>query len=383
MAIDFAPVSMQYMCKPGALPDTDVLVFNLSENEFYPDHSPNGAGWTLALEAVGPLSNTEVNEDPGVPVGTYTVGYGSDATGKYVPFTLRRYSEARLTVISSHGIYTDVYVINAGTMELKEEDGKYYISGQLHGSAGDENDPLELDITIVPTEVDPQYTFFGFPELDHNYTMENPGLVGSYTVRNYRNTYYWGEYNLEFYTTPLDDTMTVAGAGAVMRVMLCTDVLDVVNADDITGEYVVKSYLSNYFSPFEIRSGFLMERDLVFGAVQGSSVVQYDEEGFPIKGSYAVEGTARITHAGEGDNFRIDVAFTNPFGDDIYCNYEGPLLGCVRDAPAFSGIDEVIAVDESPAEYYDITGRRISSAPAAGGFYITRRGNSVSKNIAR
>lgn len=39
ITVDFVPNKMQYMCKPGALPETDVLVFNITETDFYPDHT--------------------------------------------------------------------------------------------------------------------------------------------------------------------------------------------------------------------------------------------------------------------------------------------------------------------------------------------------------
>ncbi len=380
IAIDFVPVNMQYMCKPGALPSTDVLVFNLSECDFFPDHSPKGAGWTLALEAVGPLSNTSVNEDPGVPVGKYTVGYGWDETGKYVPFTLRNYSEARQIVAGPQGAYSNRYEIYAGEMELAEEDGKYYISGLLEGSAYSLDDKQEITITIPRTEVDPQYNFFGYPEVDEGYTMENPGLVGSYTVQTFRNSARWCEYSLEFYTAPLDASMTVDGEGAVLKVILCTELYDNVTPEKICGEYALKNYLCNTFDAFDVRGGFLMETDLVFGSTQGSRITLFDDAGYPIKSSFADEGTnVKLSHLGEGDNFRVEVEMVNQFGQSTHCTYEGPIFAKVKDAPTFSaGIDQISTSIEAPAEYFDLTGKRIEGTPDHG-IYIIRHGDKVSK----
>ena len=223
ITVDFTPNKMQYMCKPGALPSTDVLVFNITDSDFYPNHSPKEPGWTLALEAVGPLSNTQVNEDPGVPVGKYTVGRGWDENGNYKPFIIRDYSEARQMVNDGTDIYTNHYEINSGEMELVEDEGRYYLSGTFHGMAWNAEDSQELTLNVARTEVEPVYTFFGYPEVENGYEMINPGLIGSYREQYFKNSVKWGEYTLEFYTTPLDNTTTVCGPGAVMNLTLCTE----------------------------------------------------------------------------------------------------------------------------------------------------------------
>lgn len=378
ITVEFKPAVMQYMCKPGALPDTDVLVFNLTETDFYPDHSPKGYGWTLALEAVGPLSNTSVNEDPGVPVGEYTVGYGWDETGKYIPYVIRNYSELRQRVADSDSYYTNHFEVVSGNMDLTLEDGKYYVSGSFKAVGTSLYDSQEVTLNMPRTEITPQYTFFGYPEVEDGYIMENPGLVASYYTKSFRNTQYWAEYNLEFYTTPLDDTMTVDGEGAVMSIVLCNDIFDVVKPEYLAGEYQHKTYLSNYFSAFDIRGGFIMEVDLVFGRNEGSRITVYDKDGYPIKSSYCTGGTALVTYLGD-NNFLIEVEMINQFGQKYYCSWEGLLFDILLNAPAFDGINDVtIDTPDTTTEYFDLTGKQINGMPTRG-IYITRQGNTVKK----
>lgn len=382
ITVDFVPNRMQYMCKPGALPDTDVLVFNITETDFYPDHTTKHPGWTLALEAVGPLSNTQVNEDPGVPVGSYTVGIGWDDKGKYVPFTIRDYSEARHIVDDGTDRYTDCYEISSGTFEIIQEGDRYYISGQFRGKAYSLTDSQEVTVNIAKTEVTPEYTFFGYPEVEDGYELTDPDLLGSYTVRSYRNSAFWGEYNLEFYTTPLDETLTVSGAGAIMRVVLCTEYAEQISPESLAGEYAHKSYLHSIFEPFDLRGGFLMETDLTFGTTQGSRITVCDPHGLPIKSSFADSGVSKVTYLGDMQ-YRIETELFNQFGDVSRCVWEGPLFEYVKNAPQVAGIDGITADSiNAPAEYFDLSGKRIDG-DLAPGIYLMRRGDTVTKQIVR
>lgn len=382
ITVEFAPNKMQYMCKPGALPDTDVLVFNITESDFYPDHTPKYPGWTLALEAVGPLSNTEVNEDPGVPVGKYTVGIGWDQNGKYVPFTIRDYSEARHIIDDGMDRYTDYYEISSGEFEILQEDDRYYITGSLEGMAYSSTDSQALTLNIPKTEVNPVFSPFGYPEVEDGYEMTDPGLIGSYSVNSYRNSVSWGEYKLEFYTTPLDETTTVSGAGAVMRVILCTSADELIEPESLAGEYPHLTYLSNFFSPFTMRGGFLMPVDIVFGETEGSRITVFDPRGLPVQSSYADSGVTKVTYLGNLE-YRIETDMFNQFGDVSHCVWEGPLFEHVRNAPAVAGIDNVTADSaDAQAEYYDLSGKRVDSALTPG-IYLMRRGATVTKQVIK
>lgn len=384
------PEKMQYMCKPLVLPnDIDVYILNIGEGDFWPDHSPKEAGMYLALELTYPTKNTVVNQDPGVPVGKFTSGYGWDDTGKYIPYVLRNWSEARHMIDDGEGLYRNTYQLYSGEIEVTEEDGRYYIAGHVEGKAevsygGTKVYPIE--VTIPKTEITPEYTFFGYPEVPDGYLMEQPMVMGTYSEQNYKNQAFWGQYQLEFYTTPLEEIngMTyVAGEGAVMVLQINTEKGgETITPESLAGEYKCESYLLPYHKPFTFTSGFSMETDLVFGDTKNSRVTIFDEKGLPIQSSFANSGVVKIEYLGDMD-YRIDGEIFNQFAETARVKWEGPLFDFVKNHPQVAGIDGVEADNvAAPRQYFDLSGKAVEGTPAPG-LYIVRQGDRVTKEIVR
>lgn len=384
------PEKMQYMCKPLVLPnDIDVYILNIGEGDFWPDHSPKEAGMYLALELTYPTKNTAVNEDPGVPVGKFTCGYGWDDKGEYIPYVFRNWSEARHMINDGESIYRNTYQLMSGEIEVTEEDGRYYIAGHVEGKAevsygGTTIYPIE--VTIPKTEVTPEYSFFGYPEVPDGYLMEQPMVMGSYTEQNYKNQMYWGRYQLEFYTTPLEDidgSTFVAGEGAVMVLQLNTEKsTGTITPESLAGEYKCESYLLPYHTPLTFTSGFSMETDLVFGATQNSRVTIYDDQGLPTHSSFANSGVVKIEYLGEMI-YRIDAEIFNQFAETSRVKWEGPLLDFVRNHPQVAAISDVEAdISDAPKHYFDLSGKAVEGELAPG-LYIVRQGDRVTKEIVR
>lgn len=384
------PEKMQYMCKPLVLPnDIDVYILNIGEGDFWPDHSPKEDGMYLALELTYPTKNTAVNEDPGVPVGKFTCGYGWDETGKYIPNVLRNWSEARHMIDDGEDLYRNTYQLFSGELEVTEEDGRYFIEGHVEGKAevsygGTKIYPIE--VTIPKTEVTPEYTFFGYPEVENGYRMEQPMLMGTYSEKNYKNQMYWGQYQLEFYTTPLeviDGVTFVAGEGAVMMVQLNTEKAgESVTPESLAGEYACETYLKPYHSAFSFTSGFSMETDLVFGKTEGSRVTIFDENGLPTHSSFANSGLVKIDYLGEMV-YRIEAEIFNQFAETSHMVWEGPLFDFVKNHPQVAAVSAVEAdAANAPKVYFDLSGKAVEGTPAPG-IYIVRQGERVTKEIVR
>lgn len=376
------PTTVQYMCKPGALPETDVLVFNITDTKLNPIHEPSTPGITLTLETTAPLSNTKVNEDPGVPVGKYTWGSASP-NNTYIPYVMRTWSEVKHTLSDGIEMYLNRYTTTGGEFEITKEGDKYYITASVTGKASDYMSGKEyfVEVTVPKTAVSPEYSFFGLPEVEAGHRLENPGLLGSYQVKRYKGIT-WGEYSLQFYTVPLDETVTVCGEGAIMTLLLNTEDVGTLDPKSLEGEYPCATYLKSYHDPFSFTSGFCMEQDLVYGKNQSSRIDYFDNKGYIINSSYAKDGNVSIKYLGDL-KYSVNAEIVNQFGDKYYSYWEGMLFDCVKYHPDLAGVSD-ITVDESsaPVEIYDLSGKRIDGEPQPG-LYIRRQGDKTSKIIVR
>ena len=390
LCYEMHPEKMQYMCKPLVLPnDIDVYILNIGEGDFWPDHSPKEDGMYLALELTYSTKNTAVNEDPGVPVGKFTCGYGWDENYNYIPNVLRNWSEARHMIDDGEELYRNTYQLYSGEIEVTEEDGRYFISGHVEGNAqvsygGTKVYPIE--VTIPKTEVTPEYTFFGYPEVEDGYCIEQPMLIGSYSEKNYKNQVYWGQYQLEFYTTPLEvinGVTYVAGEGSVMIIQLNTYKADeTITPESLAGEYECETYLKPYHSAFTFTSGFSMETDLVFGKTEGSRVTVFDANGLPTHSSFANSGLVKIDYLGEMI-YRIDAEIVNQFDETSHMVWEGPLFDFVSNHPQVAAVFDMKSDPvNAPKTYFDLSGKAVEGTTAPG-LYIVRQGDRVTKEIIR
>lgn len=375
LAVILKPTNVQYMCLPGVLPELDAVVFNISDTEFNPIHEPIGEGTTLALETTMPLSGTERNEDPGVPVGKFKYGYASSGS-EWLPFVMRTWSEIKQTISDGSEMYLNRYTVSDGEFEMTEDDGKYYLTASLKGEAESGGKIYPIEVTVPKTLVNPKYTFFGLPEVSGEYILETPSLQGHYTVRR-ASSHTWGEYSLQFYNTPLDATNTVCGEGAIITLNLNSAVSAYVRPESLEGDYSCASYINSYQEPFTFMSGFVMEQNIVFGNTASSRIDIFDSEGYRTNSSCITNGNVRVDYIGDL-NYCIKADVGNDFGDSYTFTWEGPLFDFVNGHPELAAIDIIEAESSVTEELFDLSGNRVSGKPASG-LYIVRRGVDVGK----
>ena len=376
------PTTVQYMCKPGVFIECDLIIFNITDTQLNPIHEPAAPGITLTLEMTVPPTGKRVNEDPGIPVGKYV--WGNDSPNNvYIPYIMRTRSEVKHTLSDGFEMYLNRYTTTGGDFELKKEGDKYYVSGIVTGHAFDytANKEYLVEVTVPKTAITPEYSFFGLPEVEPGYRLENPKLIGGYRVRRYKGLS-WGEYNLQFYTVPLDATTTVSGEGAIMTLMLNTEDVATLDPKSLEGEYPCETYLLSHHSPFTFTSGFCMETDIVYGKSEWSRIDYFDKKGYIINSSFANGGNVSVKYLGDL-KYSVDAEIINQFGDKYYCYWEGTLFDFVHDTPEISGVSDITDdASSAPVEIYDLSGKRVEG-DLMPGLYIRRQGDKTSKFIVR
>jgi|GEM_PF-6265164 len=208
---------------------------------------------------------------------------------------------------------------------------------------------------------------------------------------NVSGRYTGGDFNIAFYTVPLDDDVFIIGPGNLLSTEFFTDDVRPMDLDLLCGTFTPVDVMTDGPIPGHFMQGLWYDMYGTWFAI-GTALSVYKEDGSLLTG-LAVNGT--ITISREGDDSTVVFDLVTPENNTITGSWTGPIADFIEDWTYEDSMDEIGVAPSSisggfgcinaPADVraFTLSGQETGLSGLTPGLYLVRHEGRTVKVIVR